>query len=301
MGLIALSGSRLVLAAFAGLLFSLAGCAGVGNSSGSHSTLWRIQGDHNVVYLLGSVHILPASAYPLKPALQRAFDESQRVVFEINLGTVTSQAVNEEFKRTGFYPPGETLAQHISPGTRAILKRILPRLGVSWESVQRFRPWFLAELLSSRYLEAEGFHADLGVDEYFYRQARAKGRKVEGLETLRDQAQILTGFNDRQNEEYLQSTLAGLPAYSVLLRVVITAWQNGQVDLLDRLLNQNERTDPRAFRLLFADRNAKWLPAIEAFTHDPENVLVVVGTGHLVGTEGVVETLRRRGYYVRQM
>jgi uncharacterized protein len=296
-----LPGSRLVLAAFASVLLGLAGCAEVGDLSGSHSTLWRIQGDHNVVYLLGSVHVLPSSAYPLKHALQRAFDESQRVVFEINLGNVTSQDVTQEFKRTGFYPPGETLAQHVSPGTSAILQRTLPRLGVSWESVQRFRPWFLAELLSSRYLEAVGFHADLGIDEYFYRQARARRKEVQGLETLRDQAQILSGFTDRQSEEYLRSTLAGLPAYSALLRVVIMAWQNGQIDLLDQLLNQNERTDPRAFRLLFADRNAKWLPAIEGFTHGRENVLVVVGTGHLVGSDGVVDTLRRRGYDVRQM
>jgi uncharacterized protein YbaP (TraB family) len=298
---LSLPGSRLVLAALASLLLGLAGCAGVGDITGSHSTLWRIQGDHNVVYLLGSVHILPASAYPLKPALQRAFDESQRVVFEINLGRITSEDVTEEFKRTGLYPTGETLAQHVSPGTSAILRRILPQLGISWESVQRFRPWFLAELLSSRYLEAAGFRADLGVDEYFYRQARARGKKVQGLETLRDQAHILSGFTDRQSEEYLRSTLAGLPAYSVLLRMVITAWQNGEVDLLDQLLNQNERTDPRAFRLLFTDRNTKWLPAIERFIHGRENVLVVVGTGHLVGREGVAEVLRRRGYNVQQM
>jgi uncharacterized protein YbaP (TraB family) len=150
-------------------------------------------------------------------------------------------------------------------------------------------------------LEAAGFRADLGIDEYFYRQARARGKKVQGLETLRDQAQILSGFTDRQSEEYLRSTLAGLPAYSVLLRMVITAWQNGEVDLLDQLLNQNERTDPRAFRLLFTDRNTKWLPAIEGFIHGRENVLVVVGTGHLVGREGVVEVLRRRGYNVQQL
>jgi uncharacterized protein len=296
-----LPGSRLVLAALASLGFVLAGCAGVGGLSHSHNTLWRIRGDHNVVYLLGSVHILPSSAYPLKPALQRAFDESQRVVFEINLGTVTTRDVTHEFKRTGFYPSGQSLAGHVSPGTSAILRRTLPQLGISWTSVQRFKPWFLAELLSSRYLEAAGFHADLGVDEYFYRQARARHKAVQGLETLRDQAQILTGFTDRQSEEYLRSTLAGLPAYAALLRVVITAWQNGQIDLLDQLLNQNARTDPRAFRLLFADRNAKWLPVIEGFTHDRENVLVVVGTGHLVGSEGVIETLRRRGYDVRQM
>ena len=288
-------------AALTGLVFGLGGCADFGTLSGGHTTLWRIQGDHNVVYLLGSVHVLPASAYPVRPPLQKAFDDSQRVVFEINLDTITSRDVSEEFKRAGFYPPGDALARHVSAGTKAALQRLLPAFGTSWEKVQRFRPWFLAELLSSRYLEAVGFREDLGVDEYFYRKAHAAHRAIEGLETLRDQARILTGFNDGQSEAYLRSTLAGLPGYAAILGAVVRAWQNGQTELLDQLLNEDKRSDPQGFRLLFADRNAKWLPAIERLTRAPENVLVIVGAGHLVGHEGVVEAMRQRGYRVRQL
>ena len=37
-----------------------------------------------------------------------------------------------------------------------------------------------------------------------------------GLETLRDQAEIFDRFNDEQNEQYLLSTLSGLPSYAML-------------------------------------------------------------------------------------
>jgi len=66
--------------------------------SGSKSTLWQVKGSHNSVYLLGSIHVLPATAYPLHPALQQAFNNSQRVVFEVDLNVVSQQAVLREFE-----------------------------------------------------------------------------------------------------------------------------------------------------------------------------------------------------------
>ncbi|HEY0789432.1 MAG TPA: TraB/GumN family protein [Chthoniobacterales bacterium] len=285
----------------AGLSWALNGCADSSSLLSGHSTLWRVEGEHNAVYLLGSIHVLPPSAYPFKSSLQRAFKASARIAFEVDLSASTSHDVTREFKRSGWYPSGDTLSRHVSPDTELLLKRVLPALGTSWERVQRLRPWFLAELVSSRYLQSAGFRDDLGVDEYFYRKAQAEGKPVQGLETLRDQAQILTGFTDRDSEEYLRSTLTELPASLAMLQVLVLAWQNGQIGLLDRLLNQNERADPTAFRMMFSDRNAKWLPILEGFTHAEKNVMVIVGAGHLVGEEGLVQALRRHGYKVRQL
>jgi uncharacterized protein YbaP (TraB family) len=285
----------------AGWSWALNGCASWSGLSSGHSTLWQVEGEHNEVYLLGSVHVLPQSAYPFKAALQKAFKASARVAFEIDLSAATSHDVTKEFERAGWYPSGDALSRHVSAETKLLLERVLPALGSSWERVQHLRPWFIAELVSSRYLQAAGFRDDLGVDEYFYREARAEGKPVQGLETLRDQAQILTGFTDQDSEDYLRSTLTGLPASSAMLQVLVLAWRNGQIGLLDRLLNQNKSADPTAFRMMFSDRNAKWLPIVEGFTHAKKNVMVIVGAGHLVGEEGLVQTLRRHGYKVRQL
>ena len=121
-----------------------------------------------------------------------------------------------------------------------------------------------------------------------------------GLETLRDQAEIFDRFNDEQNEQYLLSTLSGLPAYAEMIRQLVNAWRNGDVESLDRLLNQDKRADPATHDVLFPGeiRNGG---RIERFAHGDANYLIIVGGGHLVGEDGVVAQLRRAGYSVQQL
>ena len=284
-----------------GLLLLWQSCAATGQLGESRATLWKVQGDHNSVYLLGSIHVLSKQAYPLKPVLEHAFDDANQVVFEIDLTCFTRKSFKEEFSRTAYYPPGQSLSKKLTPRTIELLNRILPLYGWSLQKVERVKPWFLAEALSSRTLEMAGFSDQFGIDLYFYRKAKAAGKPVLGLETLRDQAEIFDRFNDEQNEQYLLSTLSGLPAYAEMIRQLVSAWRNGDVESLDRLLNQDKRADPATHDVLFSRRNSKWLPEIERFAHGDANYLIIVGAGHLVGEDGVVAQLRRAGYSVQQL
>ena len=61
------------------------------------------------------------------------------------------------------------------------------------------------------------------------------------------------------------------------------------------------KESPALFRKLTTDRNLKWLPQIEKMLQDPKNdYLVVTGALHMVGSDGLVELLRRKGYRVEQ-
>jgi uncharacterized protein len=284
-----------------GLLLLWQSCAATGQLGESRATLWKVQGDHNSVYLLGSIHVLSKQAYPLKPVLEHAFDDANQVVFEIDLTRFTRKSFKEEFSRTAYYPPGQSLSKKLTPRTIELLNSILPLYGWSLQKVEHVKPWFLAEALSSRTLEMAGFSDQYGIDLYFYRKAKAAGKPVLGLETLRDQAEIFDRFNDEQNEQYLLSTLSGLPAYAEMIRQLVSAWRNGDVESLDRLLNQDKRADPATHDVLFSRRNSKWLPEIERFAHGDTNYLIIVGAGHLVGEDGVVAQLRRAGYSVQQL
>jgi uncharacterized protein YbaP (TraB family) len=280
------------------LLGSCAGTSGVGQSK---ATLWKVQGDHNKVYLLGSIHVLSKQVYPLKPALERAFADADQLVFEIDLNRFTQENFKQEFSRTAYYPPGQSLSRKLKPQTIRVLNSLLPLYGLSLKKVERLKPWFLAEALSSRTLEMEGFSDRFGIDLYFYRKAKAAGKPVQGLETLRDQAEIFDQFDDEQNEQYLVNTLSGLPEYAEMIRQLVNAWKDGDVESLDRLLNQDKRSDPGTHDVLFSRRNAKWIPEIERFAHENSNYLIIVGAGHLVGDDGVVAQLRQAGYTVQQL
>jgi uncharacterized protein len=279
----------------------LGSCAAKTRVGESKAALWKVQGDHNTVYLLGTIHVLSKQAYPLKPALERAFDDANQVVFEIDLSRFTQKSFKEEFSQTACYPSGQSLSNKLTPQTIELLNNLLPLNNLSLKKVERLKPWFLAEALSSRTLEMAGFSDRLGIDLYFYRKAKADGKPVLGLETLRDQAEIFDRFNDEQNEQYLLSTLSGLPSYAKMIRQLVGAWKDGDVQLLDRLLNLDKLADPATQDVLFARRNSKWVPEIERFAHGDVNYLVIVGTGHLAGDDGVVAQLRRAGYSVQQL
>jgi uncharacterized protein YbaP (TraB family) len=283
------------------LLLFLGSCAAATRVEGSKATLWVVHGDRNRVYLLGSIHVLSKQAYPLKPALERAFEDANLVVFEIDLTRFNRKSFQKEFSRTACYPSGQSLSKKLTPKTIELLNRVLPLYGLSLKKVERLKPWFVAETLSARTLEMAGFSDQLGIDLYFYHKAETAGKRVLGLETLRDQAEIFAQFNDEQNEQYLLSTLSGLPEYTEMIRRLVIAWKNGNTQVLDRLLNQDKQTDPATHDALFARRNARWLPEIERFAHENGNYLVIVGAGHLVGDDGVVAQLRRAGYLVQQL
>jgi uncharacterized protein YbaP (TraB family) len=61
------------------------------------------------------------------------------------------------------------------------------------------------------------------------------------------------------------------------------------------------KTDfPALYRSLVVDRNRAWLPKVEAYLRTHPKELVLVGVAHLVGEDGVVQGLRKRGYSVKK-
>ena len=51
---------------------------------------------------------------------------------------------------------------------------------------------------------------------------------------------------------------------------------------------------------MVVDRNRAWTPKIVELLEGDRNAMVVVGSMHLIGDEGLVSLLKRRGYTVTQ-
>ena len=51
---------------------------------------------------------------------------------------------------------------------------------------------------------------------------------------------------------------------------------------------------------MLVDRNERWIPKIEELMAGDQPAMVIVGTGHLVGTDSVVAMLQAKGHVVTQ-
>jgi len=82
---------------------------------------------------------------------------------------------------------------------------------------------------------------------------------------------------------------------------MVAAWQRGDVEKLDKMLKESLEDYPDLAQVLLYDRNARWVPRIEALLAADKDCLVIAGAAHLVGAGSVVERLAARGYKVEQV
>lgn len=58
---------------------------------------------------------------------------------------------------------------------------------------------------------------------------------------------------------------------------------------------------PDTYAEMIVNRNNKWMPEIEAMLADKPTEAVMVGALHLVGPDGLIELLKKKGYKVTQL
>jgi len=266
----------------------------------SKSCLWEVKTASSRVFLLGSLHVLKSSAYPLATAIQRAYAASQRLVFETNLGAMMEPAVLAKMMELGVYPEGRDLFQNISGTTRNNLEKKLQDLGLPPSNFSRFKPWFIAVTLTTLELQRLGFDPQYGIDLHFYTKATTDEKELIYLESVDYQLNLLAKMNAMDQNSFLVQTLKDLEVSAQLADDMMAAWQNGQAEDLHDLLFKSFEDHPGIEDRLLTRRNKEWLPQIERMLKTPKTTMVIVGAGHLIGPGGLVELLKQKGYQVKQ-
>jgi uncharacterized protein len=272
----------------------------VDSEAAEKKSLWRIRSKNNVVYLLGSIHYLKSENYPLADAIEAAFRDANRVVFEIDMEGAQGQA-QQLMAFKGLYTDGRTLKDHVTPETYALAERQFTRVGLDIQIFNQFKPWFTALSLLAVKLQALGFDPSQGIDSYFSRKAKQEKKETSGLETLEYQFDLFDKLPQRVQEALLLQALSGGESTEAAVNSVVKAWAAGDLQALDALLLRDWRDYPELYQSLVVNRNRAWLPKIESYLWQNENTLVIVGAGHLGGNDGLIEMLKARGYSVEQL
>ncbi len=262
--------------------------------------LWSIQTQSNNVYLLGSLHVLKQDSYPLAAAIESAFANSQRIVFETDIGAMQDPSMQGKMLALGMYPEGQNLFQNLAGITRQQLKKELSELGLPPEAFARFKPWFVALTLTTVELQRLGYNPLYGIDVYFFNKAKNGGKEIGFLEDPEYQINLLGNMTDTNQKDFLNQTLKDLELVSELAGDLVKNWKTGNADELHKLLHKSFKNYPDLNDRLLIQRNLKWVKEVEHAMGKNKNVLFVVGAGHLVGPESVVDLLRKKGYEVKQ-
>ena len=264
-------------------------------ADGALHSLWELHGKHNTVYLLGSIHVLRLSDYPLAPAVLEAYGSAKSVLMEVNMEEISSEQVQAEMLASAFLPDGKTLPDILGQQRYERAAGLAHEVGVELTMFDQFAPWFAAEAISQLQLAQLGFQPEAGVEMYFLERARGDGKSVAGLETVHDQISIFQNMPPDTQAEYLASSLEQAHDLPKEVDSMVRAWQHGDMQWFENQLQTEFKQDPRLFQSVLGARNRKWVPKIEALLNDDKNYLVIVGTGHLVGVGSVIDLLKKDG------
>ena len=263
--------------------------------------LWKVEDSKGAsAYLLGSLHVLTADAYPLPAAIDKAFAESKTLVEEVDLDEMNDPMQMMAALSKAMLTGGQTLDQLIAAETFAEVKKRAETYGMPMAALQRMKPWLVAVTLMAPTLQSAGFKPELGIDRHFFDRAKEKGLNRKALETLAYQLDRFDQMSPELQEELLKATIADLDTQVTGVKEMVRAWSSGDVGTVEKLTLTAFLESPELYQRLLLERNQNWLPHVESCLTENAGCFVVVGAAHLVGKDGMPALLAKKGYKVTQ-
>jgi uncharacterized protein YbaP (TraB family) len=283
-----------------GLALSCVALSASVRADGPLHALWELHGKHNTVYVLGSIHVLRPSDYPLAPAVLNAYKDANSIFMEVNLAELDPQRMQTELLASARLPEGKTLPGIMGDARYKRAQVLAQEVGIDIGIFDAFAPWFAAEAISQLQLLQLGFQPKSGVEMFFLERARADGKSVAGLETVHDQIALFDALSMEEQADYLVSSLEEAHDLPHEVAAMVHAWASGDMQWFADQLKAEIGRDPVLYDSVLVARNRKWVPKIEALLNDDKNYLVIVGTAHLVGQGSVIALLKKDGIAAAQ-
>jgi uncharacterized protein len=262
--------------------------------------LWKVKSKTNTVYLLGSIHVLKKEDYPLSRVMESGFEDAKVLVLETDMDSLSSPSAKSLIMSKATIQGDETLQNRLSKETYNLLAAKLKELGVPILALNRFEPWFVGLMLTNMKIQQLGFSPELGIDKYFLKKAKVQKKEVKWLETVEYQLSVFDEMSPKLQEAFLLQTIKEWENIEREFNKMVRFWATGDVKQLEDLILAAFKSYPEVFERVMVKRNRNWLPLIEGFLKEDRNYIVVVGAGHLVGNQGLVEMLRK-SYAVEQL
>lgn len=273
------------------------------------SCVWRVTNAKAPFYLVGSIHALSKKDYPLPAPYEIALRDSKRFLFEFDPNRHVE--FEKKFEAAGKYPPGQDICSKIHPDLLAWLRQNImtvkvdnrrerrERLG-TFDNELRYKPWWIAQHLvgPATYTKSSLSH---GLDNYFVDRATRERKEIAGLESVDEHVAVMSGLSDRDGEFILRDALDEPRNAEKEFSKMHKAWHKGDTNALwagDSRL----RTQAPWIAARFVDnRNAKWIPRIEAELKSGKPTAIVAGALHFAGPNSVIKLLEKRGYQIEQL
>ena len=266
------------------------------------SSVWQVSHGDQQLFIGGTVHLLPASEFPLPPEFSKAYQQADQLVFEVDIGKINDPAVTTTMMQHAMYQDGRSLSAVLSTESYQRLQSSAAELGIDIATLEAFKPDFVLLIMMQTALAQAGMAGE-GVDAYYFNKATQDGKALAFLETIDEQFDMLLNVSDGHEDDFLAQNLDQLEQMETFLQQTISAWRSGDRAAMAELVKEMHDTaiGQRFYRILLTERNQRWVADIKQMLTTADVELVLVGALHLAGRDNVLDLLKAEGYQVRQL
>jgi len=264
--------------------------------NGNLLSLWYFENAKSKIYLLGSIHAMKSEMYPLPAPMLDAFEKADTVVFEVDLTRLNPRDMSLLLQQRGTYHAPETIEKDLQPETMRLLRRYLDETGLSFKSVEYFKPWYLTLIIGLEQLKSLGYRSSLGIDQYLQQKAVDEHKQILELESFAEQVDFLSSDSMKIQDLALRAALTDRPSLEQDLNSLVTAWRNGDADGMLALTTSSTSKFPELsvkLDTLIDGRNLTMVDKIRKYADTSGTYLVVVGALHMGGEIGIIQSLAR--------
>lgn len=270
--------------------------------------LWKLEKEGQAPsFLFGTMHMTDKRVTTLPPAAKKAFDAAGAVVIETTdvLDQGKMMAAIMKKPELMMFTDETTLASLLSPEDKAAVDKALSERGIPPASVAKMKPWMLSAMVALPACEMARKAAGAPVlDVKLARDAKAEGKKLEGLETAADQLEAMASLPMDFHVRGLVDTLKLGDRIDDVVETMIEVYQSGRTGMFWPLFravlpaDEDEVSGYAAFEETMVNARNEVMARHALPILAEGSAFIAVGAMHLAGPKGLVEQFRKDGYTV---
>lgn len=259
--------------------------------------MWLVQDDDTRIYLLGTMHALPRGTDWNAGKVAGAIEAADELMMELSPAQLAGSG--DEFRKLAPRRTPLAIKARLS-GAALSGYRTLETSGSAFGG-DRLDDWAVVVLMAQRAARNADLVPAAGVEAGLTTLFETADKPIAGLETAREQLMLFETLDAVTQRTLLTRAAAGAGDAVRDVTALTAAWARGDVAALETMITEDIDAVPAARKAIVTDRNRRWSVWVERRMKRPGTVLMAVGTGHLVGTDGVPAMLAAEGLRVTRV
>lgn len=263
--------------------------------------LWELSKGGKTVTLFGSLHVGKNDFFPLPELVLKRYDDAKVLAVEADITVPETQQACIKLGVTT-----EKLDSVLPAEDYAALVNYAKASGLPEGALQNRKLWLLNLVVVGVELGQLGVDFSRGLDVVFLRDAKKDKKRIAEVEGGQRQCGALAAATNSEAAASMARFLATVRENKMEKRLdeMVDAYRAGDATTMARVVNEEFGSTPEglsARKRVFDDRHPAMADAIDGYFKQADKHFVVIGVGHMVGENNLLEALAKKGVTVKRV